>query len=178
MTGYSIAQLRILYRHFGLQDFVNAHQETELLVGTNHFDRVTGAEKCYRINPEELFLYSLTRIKTGMTQEMIIDHYFGGDYVRWSHGHRWLMLYLDARYASILGHQGILRYLPLFGEFRDAIEKYCQKVCLYYDHHGNATLVPGLRELPFSICGFIDNTIDQIIVPFSGPAGDYKGAPC
>ncbi len=45
MTGYSIAQLRILYRHFGLQDFVNAHQETELLVGTNNFDAVTGAEK-------------------------------------------------------------------------------------------------------------------------------------
>ncbi len=50
-----------------------------------------------------------------MTQEMIIDHYFGRDYARWSHGHRWLMLYLDARYVSILGHQGILCYLPFFG---------------------------------------------------------------
>ncbi len=56
MTGYSIAQLRILYKHFGLRDFVTAHQETDLLIGTNHFDAVTGAEKCYRIDPEELFL--------------------------------------------------------------------------------------------------------------------------
>ena len=88
------------------------------------------------------------------------------------------MLYLNSRYASILGHQGILRYLPLFGEFRDAIEKYCQKDRLYYDHRDNATLVPGLSELPFNICGFIDNTINQILVQFSGPAGDYKGAPC
>ena len=88
------------------------------------------------------------------------------------------MLYLNARYASILGHQGILCYLLLFCEFRDAIEKYCQKDCLYYDHHGNATLVPGLSELPFNICGFIDDTINQILVPFSGPAGDYEGAPC
>ena len=59
----------------------------ELLVRTNNFDAVTGAEKCYCINPKELFLYSLTRIKTGMIQEMIIDHYFGRDYARWSHGH-------------------------------------------------------------------------------------------
>ena len=73
----------------------------------------TGAEKCYRIDPEELLLYSLTRIKTGMTQEAIIDNYFGGDYARWTHGHRWLMLYLDMRYASIFGHEGILRFLPL-----------------------------------------------------------------
>ena len=34
-----------------------------------------------------------------------------------------------------------------------------------------------MRELPFSICGFINNTIDQNLVPFSCPAGDYEGAP-
>ena len=128
MTGYSIAQLRILYRHFGLTDFVAAHQETDLLIGTNHFDSVTGAEKCYRIDPEELFLYTLTRIKTGMTQEMIIDHYFGRDYACWSHGHRWLMLYLDARYVSILGHQGILRYLPFFGDLGMPLRSIAKKI--------------------------------------------------
>jgi len=41
----------------------------------------------------------------------------------------------------------------------------------------HATLVPSLTELPFNICGFIDDTIDPILVPFSGPAGDYEGAP-
>jgi hypothetical protein len=88
-----------------------------------------------------------------------------------------MMLYLDMRYASIIGHEGILRFLPLFGEFRDAIEVYCQKDRLYFDHQGNRTLVPGLNELPFNICAFIDGTIDPILVPFSGPAGDYEGAP-
>jgi hypothetical protein len=53
-----------------------------------------------------------------MTQVAIIDHYFGGDYARWTHRHRCLMLYyLNMRYASIIGHEGILRFLPLFGEF-------------------------------------------------------------
>jgi hypothetical protein len=166
MTGFNIFQLSKLFQLFGLRDFVHAHHETVLLIGTGHFDVNTGAEKCYRIDPEELLLYSLTRIKTGMTQEAIIDNCFGGNYARWTHGHRWLMLYLDMCYATIIGHEGILRFLPLFGEFRDAIEACCQKDWLYIDHQGNATLVPGLTELPFNICGFIDD-----------PAGDYEGAP-
>ena len=120
MTRFNISQLRKLYRLFGLRDFVHSHHETVLLIGTGHFDAVTGAEKCYRIDPEELLLYSLTRIITGMTQEANIDHYFGGDYARWTHGHCCLMLYLDMRYKSNIGHEGILRFLPLFGEFRDA----------------------------------------------------------
>jgi hypothetical protein len=177
MTGFNISQLRKLLQLFGLLDFVHAHHDTELLIGTYNFDAGTGAEKCYRIDPEELLLYSLTKIKTDMTQEAIIDHYFGGDYARWTHGHHWRMLYLDMRYASIIGHEGILRFLPLFGEFRGAIKAYFQKNRLYFDHQGNATLAPGLNELPFNICGFIDNTIDPILVPFSCPVGDYEGAP-
>ncbi len=76
MTGFTISQLRKLYQQFGLYDFVHAHHDTELLVGTDNFDAGTGVEKCYHIDPEELLLYSLTRIKTGMTQEAIINHYF------------------------------------------------------------------------------------------------------
>ena len=111
MTSFSIAQLGRLYHHFCLRQFVHAHGETELRIGTNNFDAITGREKCYLIDPEELFMYSLTRIKTGMTQEAIIDMYFGGDYNRWSYGHRWFMCYLDNRYFSIIGHEGILRFL-------------------------------------------------------------------
>ncbi len=88
-----------------------------------------------------------------------------------------MMLYLDMHYASIIRHKGILWFLPLFGEFRDAIEAYCQKDRLYFNHQGNGTLIPGLNELPFNICGFIDGMIDPILIPFSGLAGDYKGAP-
>jgi hypothetical protein len=112
MTGFNIVQLRRLYGHLGLQHFVLAHFETDLLIGTNNFYPVIGAKKCYHINPEELFLYLLTRLKIGMSQEMIVDHYFGGDYNCWSYGHRRMMLYLNRHYVSILGHEGIFRYLP------------------------------------------------------------------
>jgi hypothetical protein len=78
MTSFTIAQLQWLYHHFGLRQFVHGQGETELRIGTNTFR--AGRENCYLINPEELFLFSLTRIKTGMTQEVIINMYFGGDY--------------------------------------------------------------------------------------------------
>jgi hypothetical protein len=54
MTGFNISHLSKLFQLFGLRDFVHAHHETELLIGTGHFDVNSGAEKCYRIDPEEL----------------------------------------------------------------------------------------------------------------------------
>ncbi len=57
MTGFLIPQLRTLYGHFGLCNFVHAHHKTELLIGTTTFHPVTGKENCYRINPKELLLF-------------------------------------------------------------------------------------------------------------------------
>jgi hypothetical protein len=78
MTAFTVSQLHRLYRHFGLRELVLAHHETELRIGTGHWfeDR----ERCYRINPEELFLFSLTKCKIGMSTEKIVDMFFGGDY--------------------------------------------------------------------------------------------------
>ncbi len=78
MTAFTISQLRRLYRHFGLSEFVLAHHELALRIGTSHW--FEGRERCYCIDPEELFLFSLTRCKTGMSTEKIVDTFFGGDY--------------------------------------------------------------------------------------------------
>jgi hypothetical protein len=105
-----------------------------------------------------------------MTQEAIIDHYFGGDYAHWTHGHRWLLLHLDMRYTSIISHEGIFQFSPLFGEFRDAVKAYCQK-----DEQRNSR--PRPEQITFQHLRFIVNTIDLILVPFSSLAGDYEGEP-
>jgi hypothetical protein len=87
-----------------------------------------------------------------------------------------MIFYLSNQSSSIIGHKGILCFLPLCGEFWNAIEVYCQKDYFYIDHHGAAILVPGMDELTFNICGFIDNMVNLILVPYSGPAGDFEGA--
>jgi hypothetical protein len=128
MTSFTIAQLYWLYEHFSLRAFVLVHNKMAFLIDTNNFDSNTSRKKCYCIDPEELFLYSLTKIKTGMSQEAIIDSFFERDYSWWSYGHCWYMYYHNNCYTCIIGHEvGILRFLPLFGEFCDAIECYCQK---------------------------------------------------
>ena len=78
MTGFNVSHLRRLYHNFLLREFVQAHIETVLQIGTGHWSN--GLEKFYRIHPEELFLFSLTKCKTGMTNEEIVDMFFGGDY--------------------------------------------------------------------------------------------------
>jgi hypothetical protein len=41
---------------------------------------------------------------------------------------------------------------------------------------GTMTIVPGINFLPWDILAFIDDSIDHILTPFSGPYGDYEGA--
>jgi hypothetical protein len=89
MTSFSVRELQRVYGHFGLCEFVMAHNETDLLIGTDKWEN--GREFCYRIHPEELFLYALTKCKTGMTSAKVVDMFFLGDYARWSYGYRWLI---------------------------------------------------------------------------------------
>ena len=89
-----------------------------------------------------------------------------------------MFFYLDLRYRNIVGHVGLLRFLPQFEQFRDSIQRFCQKDRWYHDHQGNATFIPGLDALPYNIFGWIDDSIDRVQVPYSGPDGDYEGAPC
>ena len=70
-----------------------------------------------------------------------------------------------------------MHFLPQFEQFRDAIQRFCQKDQWYHDHQGNATFIPGLDALPYNIFGWIDDSIDRVQVPYSGPDGDYEGAP-
>ena len=166
MTGFCVRELQQLYNHFGLCDFVMAHNETDLLIGTDRWRR-----------GRELFLYVLTRCKTGMTPEKVIYMFSGGDCSKWSYGYRWLIFYLDLRYRNIVGHVGLLRFLPQFEQFRDAIQRFCQKDRWYHDHQSNVTFIPGLDALPYNSFGWIDDSNNRVQVPYSGPDGDFEGAP-
>ena len=101
--------------------------DTDIRIHTGHFSQETGAPKCYVIDPEELFLFTLTKVKTGKTNEQVCDDYFGGDYTHWEIGYRWFILYLDKRYKDIIGLQGMLRFLPDVQRFHDAMERFFQK---------------------------------------------------
>mmetsp|Transcript_20638 Transcript_20638/g.31474 ORF Transcript_20638/g.31474 Transcript_20638/m.31474 type:complete len:329 (-) Transcript_20638:785-1771(-) len=130
------------------------------------------------IHPEELFLYFMTRMKTGNDHTQMCDDIFGGSEKRWSLAWRWILFYLDERYKNIIGHQGLLRFVDDFPRFYTAIQQKVQQSYVHdEDEHNNThEETSGLAFLPFDIFGFIDCSIDRSIRPFSGPAGDYEGA--
>jgi hypothetical protein len=83
-----------------------------------------------------------------MSNHMIMDTYFGGDYNRWSYGYPWMLRYLDKRYRNIIRHQGLTRFAGNFYRFHKAIEEYVQR-----DHprklvDGTMTVVPGINFMP------------------------------
>ena len=173
MTRFNWSQLRRLYAAFDLQGQLEP-LSTKLAIPTGHV--FNGSLCCYRIHPEEIFLFTLCRLASGMTQVQIVDGYFGGDKNRWSYAYPWMLKYLDERYSNIIGHQGLARYLDDFPRFKRAIKEYVQR-----DHQrelvdGTMTIVPGINFLPWDVFAFIDDSIDQVSTPFSGPRGDYEGA--
>eukprot|EP00984_Skeletonema_dohrnii_P001828 scaffold604_cov111-Skeletonema_dohrnii-CCMP3373.AAC.9 len=85
MTRFNLHQLRRIYDCFGLDDYCRSMNIDFIRVYTGH-DNQRGVPCCYRFHPEELFLYSLTKIATGNTSDDNVDHYFGGAYSRWCLG--------------------------------------------------------------------------------------------
>ena len=103
--------------------------------------------------------------------------YFGGHQSRWSYGWPWILEYLDTRYEDIISHKGLRRFVDQFPAFYEAIQNKAKQTTTRHFPDGTAEDRTGLRFLPFDIFGFIDCSIDRINRPFSGPDGDYIGAP-
>ena len=82
LTSFSNSELRRLYNCFGIAQHCLVNGSTHIRMHTGHYDPTNGTPKCYLYHPEELFLFTLAKIKTGKTNEQLCDNYFGGDYCR------------------------------------------------------------------------------------------------
>jgi hypothetical protein len=71
MTHFNQGQLCQLYAHFGL-DALAEGMGTKITIFTGH--------TYYRIHQEEVFLFTMTKLASGLSNHMIVDTYFGGDY--------------------------------------------------------------------------------------------------
>ena len=119
----------------------------------------------------------LTKCRTGKSNRELCDLVYGGNSSRWSFGYPWILVYLDTRYARTISHEKLRDFVDEFPAFYDAINRFIQKPTVHHFTDGSAEECDGLNFLPFSIFGFIDCSIDRISRPFSGPDGDYIGAP-
>ena len=168
-TSFNKNQLQRIYHKFGLQ---------QLAAQNNGFVRVpTGHNAVYKFHPEEMFLFLMTKCKTGLSNKRLCDQIFGGHASRWSFGYPWILRYLDTRYEDTIGNQVLHRFVDDFPRFYNAFNSFVQKTSTRHHNDGTATDHLGLRFMPFDMFGLIDCSIYRINRPFSGPDGDYIGAP-
>ena len=168
-TSFKKNQLRTIYNHFGL-----AH----LAAQNGGFIRIpTGWFRDYHFHPEELFLFFMTKCKLGISNRLLCDKFFGGHQSRWSFGYPWILYYLDNRYQHQLGNEALHRFVPEFPKFYNAFNKFAKKTSRRHHNDNSSSDRIGLNFIPFRIFGLIDCSIFRINRPFSGPDGDYIGAP-
>jgi hypothetical protein len=167
MTHFSQSQLCHLYAHFGL---------AALAAGVGTTIPIFISHTYYRIHPEEVFLFILTKLATGLSNHMIVDTYFGGDYNRWTYGYPWMLRYLDKRYKHIAGHQhqGLTHFVDKFPWFHRAIEEYVQRDHLRELVDGTMTIVPSIDFMLWDIFAFIDDSINRVPPPFLGRTGTTR----
>ncbi len=174
-TGFNKCKLYRIYRCFGLQTIAD-HNDGFIRVYTGAVHGC-GTPCYYLFDPEEIFLYFMTGMKKGLPYTDMCNLIFGGSPKRWSPAWRCIFLYLDNRYRNVIGHQGLVRFLDDFPRFYSAIQHKVRQTEYRHNIDGTMNEVEGLNFLPFDIFGFIDCSIDRICRPFSGPDGDYEGAP-
>ena len=93
-TNFHKEQLSYIFCCFGLL----AMTGPKLKFLPTGFYNQHGVACCYNFNPKELFLYMMTRTKTGNDHTQMCGDIFGGSPRRWSIAWRWVMKYLDDRY--------------------------------------------------------------------------------
>ena len=171
-TGFTQDKLYEIYGHFGLEEVA----EAEPHIGYIAICSNSNNDKYHLFPPEEIFLFFMTRMRTGDDRVKLCTNIFGGHATRWSPALNWMMKYLDDRYERTISHRKLEDYADDFPRFYNAISGFMKKDSVQFYLEGDRVDRDGLNFCPFPIFGFIDCSIDKICRPFSGPDGDYIGA--
>ena len=99
-TTFDKHKLLHIYKCFGLED-IAAQNNGYIRIPTGYMNQ-RGVPYVYNFHPEELFLYFMTRMKTGNDHTIMCNDIFGGREKRWSLAWRWILFYLDERYKNII----------------------------------------------------------------------------
>jgi len=107
MTHFFHGQLRRLHTAFDLEGYLLQLNVEMLSFYTGYTSPRSGSQCCYRIHPGEVFLFTMTKVATGLSNQRIVAMYIVGNYARWSYAYPWMLKYLDERYRDIIGHRGL-----------------------------------------------------------------------
>jgi hypothetical protein len=140
----------------------------------------SGTTAHYVFNNQELVIFFLNAMKSGERKADICSMKIGGDDGRWGVGYNWLIRYLDARYAHLVGPESLALWLDQIPYFARKMGEAAAKEHFQRDEDGTVLqYLPGLDIDPndFGPFALIDCNETRICRPGSGPAGDWLDAP-
>jgi hypothetical protein len=111
-TLFTQGQLHRIFDQFSL---------AQLASQTNGYIQVYTGHKHHCFNPEEIFLFLVTKCKTVYSSCEMCDLVFGGHPSRWSFGYLWILKYLDTRYVRTISHKRLHDFVEKFPTFYSAI---------------------------------------------------------
>ena len=169
-TRFTKDQLHYLVADLNLLEYVRVRYETNK------------GPKYFRFRVETLFIYVLRKLSTGATHKHLSDVEFGGDSGRWGRGYTFMIMYLDDRYSSIIGPQGVETWAPHFPYFAEINREAFMRDKVHRDADGNVTRLMSIQHNniqpgEFNIFGYTDATVYEICRPGSGPTSGGEGAP-
>ena len=174
MTRFSHASLEILKTFFALPEHIYLHPSEDL--PRQQHQPLFG---CHHYRDEELILFSLYRFAHGINITAMLNR-FGGGFDRWLYGFKYFVRHIHSLvYPTILGFNGVGNYVTNFPAMASAVESKCGDARARYNNEVDVAVYRGasFHGGVSNIVGLFDCRNQRTLVPGSGPAGDFGGAP-
>ena len=134
----------------------------------------------YLFNGEELFLFGLVKMATGLDTSKLCHLFFGGAPRRWSSGYKWFLNTLyEKYYPRVFGMEELVRETLNFSYYATKICNKFNQERFYIDNNTyqhediESTTLPPHQ---FNIFSFIDGSVTETYTHGTGPNGDYRGS--
>jgi hypothetical protein len=171
-TRCTKVQLRELLLLFDLDECVYVPQDRH-----NPFGRK------YWFHREALIIYMLKRMHSRQTHKDISDNdvKFGGAHSRWTVGYRWIVMYIDNKFAHLIDQRALQMWVGQFPRFARVIYDYVRREKTRQDAAGNPYVLSLTHPFAptrdnFNICSFMDCSTYEVCRVGSGPVSDEDGA--
>ena len=106
----------------------------------------------YNFTGEEIFLFGMTKVRTGETTSDLCYDYFGGSPRRWTDRYKYFLYSLDQRYSRVLGLEGLQRWVPWFPYFANRIATRFNTERYLYDTETGVTNRVETATIPVDDC--------------------------
>lgn len=143
----------------------------------NELNIPAGGGTFYQFTGEEVFLFALTKMATGLDNVNMCLNIFGGSPGRWSPAFKGFVIYITDRYRNLISIQGLERVVDKFPAFARTICRKYNSAPEVFDSQSNTYVSRAetfIDEDDYTVFCIHDGRYQRTSVPGTGPDGDFE----